>query len=247
MPTPARAIPSKTSSGNRGRGAGGADNPKRAVIHVNAVSDDQNNAVLVSAPADIMPGISHLIHQLDIQQDDLLQIRIFGLHHADATEVASQMALLFPNPTTQASPQNNGRGTGAQFVAASSSTSPGAGLSDRRKKQATVIAVPDPRTQSVLITASHDTMVQIENIIADLDSNAAGMMRVYDYRPEHADVADLQGPMSDLFGSSSPSSTGSQINALAQRANQAAQNNSPTTLTPSLNTGGGSAGRPNLP
>ena len=239
--------PFQNFSGNRGRGAGGAENPKRAAIRVNAVADDQNNAVLVSAPADIMPGISNLIHKLDIQQGDRLQIRVFGLHHADATDVANQVASLYPDSTTQASQQNNGRGTGAQFVADPMAASPGAGLSGRGKKQATVIAVPDPRTRSVIITASKDTMVQIGHIIAELDSNAAGEMHVYVYYPEHSGVADLQGPLTDLFASSSQSPASSQFNALAQRAKQAAQNSSPTTLGTSSNAGGSLGGRPNQP
>ena len=238
--------PFQNFSGNRARAAGGAENPRRAAIHVNAVSDDQNNAVLVSAPADFMCGISNLIHKLDLQQDDVVQIRIFALHYADATDMANQITSLFPDPI-QANPQNNGRGIGAQFVPASMATSSGAELSDRRKKQATVIAVPDPRTQSVIITASKDTLVQIGNNIADLDSNAAGLKHVHAFLPEHADVADLHGALSDLFGSGLQTSTSSQLNPLAQRANQAAQNNSPTTQGTFLNTGTSSGGRPNQP
>ena len=228
---------------SRAGGAGKPENSKRAAIRVNAVSDDQNNAVLVSAPADIMPGISNLIHRLDIQQDDMVQIRLFGLHHADAEDVANQMSLLFPNPATQSSPQNNSRGPGAQFVGGQLATSTGADISDRRKKQSTVIAVPDPRTQSVIITASKDTMVQIANIITYLDSNAAGMMQIYVYRAEHADVLDLQGPLSDLFASASRTTSSSQINALAQRANQAAQNSPAVSSAPSLSVGGSPGGR----
>jgi len=235
--------PFQNLPGNRGGGVGAAANPRRSPIRVNAVSDGQNNAVLVSAPTDMMPGISNLIHRLDIQQDDLLQIRLFGLHHADAEDVANQMSLLFPNPATQSSPQNNSRGPGAQFVGGQLATSTGADISDRRKKQSTVIAVPDPRTQSVIITASKDTMGQIANIIADLDSNAAGIMQIYVYRAKHADVLDLQGPLSDLFASASRTTSSSQINALAQRANQAAQNSPAVSSAPSLSVGGSPGGR----
>jgi type II secretory pathway component GspD/PulD (secretin) len=229
--------------GNRGGGAVRADSSKRAAVRVNAVSDDDNNAILVTAPADIMPGISNLIHTLDIQQDDVVQIRLFTLHHADATDVASQLALLFPDPTTQAGRQNNGRGPGAQFVANQTAASVGAGLSNRQKKQATVVAVPDPRTQSVIVTASRDTMAQIENIIAELDSNAAGTLHIYIYRPDHTDVMDLLGPLSDLFGSGSQSANGNQVNALTQRANQAAQSASPATLSLTPSAGGSSGAR----
>lgn len=230
----AQGNPFQNLTANRGRGDGGTATARRAVIHVNAVSDDQDNAVLVSAPADIMSGIADLIHKLDIEQDDMVQVRIFGLHHADATEVANQMAAIFPDPTTQASQPNSGRGIGARFVAGTMATSPGVEPSDRAKKQATVIAVPDPRTQSVIITASKDTMLQIGNIIAELDGDAAGIVHVHVYYPEHADVADLQGPISDLFGSGSQSPSGSQLNALTQRANQAAQNSSPITQSTSF-------------
>jgi general secretion pathway protein D len=228
---------------NRGGGAGKSESSKRAAIRVNAVSDDQNNAVLVSAPADIMSGISNLIHKLDLQQNDALQIHIFRLQHADATDVAGQVALLFPDPTTQANQQNNGRGMDAEFVDGTMAASPGAEVSDRRKKQAAVIAVPDSRTQSVIITASKDNMAQIEKIIAKLDSNAAGTMQVYVYQAKHGAVADMQGPLSDLFGSSSQSSTSGLQNALALRANQAAQSSTTTTLSTSASAGGSSAGK----
>jgi len=86
-------------------------------------------------------------------------------------------------------------------------------------------------------------MVQIADIIADLDSNAAGMMQIYVYRLEHTDVLDLQGPLSDLFASTSRTTAGSQINVLAQRANQAAQNSPAVASAPSLNVGGSPGGR----
>jgi hypothetical protein len=122
-------------------------------------------------------------------------------------------------------------------------SSQAAGLSERRKKQAAVVAVPDPRTQSVIITASRDTMEQIDNIIAKLDSNPAGTLHIYVYRPVIGDVMDLQGPLSDLFGSGSQPANSSQVNPLAQRANVGAQSGSPTTLGTAPNAGGTLGGR----
>jgi type II secretory pathway component GspD/PulD (secretin) len=98
-------------------------------------------------------------------------------------------------------------------------------MSDRLKKQVTVNAVQDPRTQSVLVTASKDTMDQIEKVINSLDENPAGHVQVFYFRPKHADVLDLVGPLTDLFpqanGRSSSSST--QQNALQQRMTTGAQ------------------------
>jgi type II secretory pathway component GspD/PulD (secretin) len=223
-----------------------AENPKRAVVRVNAVSDDQDNAVLVSAPMDIMPGISNLINKLDIPQDDMVEIRVFGLHHADPTDVAGEISSLFPEPSTQAGQQNNLAGTRPRFVSGPAATATADALSDRRKKQTTVIAVPDPRTQSVLVTASTATMAQIENLITGLDTNAAGEIQVYAFRPEHADVADLQNALADLFSSSTRSSTSTTLNPLALRASQWAQSggtSSSSSSTPSVSVGGGSVGK----
>ena len=229
---------------NRGGGAGSADNSKRAAIRVNAVSDDQNNAILVSAPADIMSGISNLIHKLDIQQDDVLQIRHL---YASITRMRQMLPTRWRRfsriqPPRPASKIADG-GMARSLWPAQWPPPPGPDSATAEKNRLTVIAVPDPRTQSVIITASKDNMAQIEKIIAELDSNAAGTMQVYVYQAKNGDVADMQGPLSDLFGSGSQSSTSSLQNALALRANQAAQSSTTTALTTSVSTGGSSGGK----
>jgi type II secretory pathway component GspD/PulD (secretin) len=249
--------------GGRGGGGGGGANAdessKRAAVHVNAVSDDQNNAVLVSAPADFMGPISNIIEQLDIPQDDAVVIRRFVLHNADCNDVANELTSIFPDPNQQAN-QNNAAGGGrrgaAQFGGAmggraggGAANTPGSGMSDRMKKQITVNAVADPRTQSVLITASKDTMLQIANIIDELDSDPSGHMNTYVYYPQFADVLDLQGPLQDLFQQTgrSSSSTTTQQNALLMRmqsgaqAQSSAMSSSANGLSSSSMSGGGSS------
>jgi type II secretory pathway component GspD/PulD (secretin) len=119
----------------------------------------------------------------------------------------------------------------------------GAGLSERAKKQAAVIAVPDGRTQSVLVTASKATMAQIENIITEMDANDAGAVDVFVYHPVYGDVPDMQAALSDLVKSSTQttSTSSSLVNVLAQRANQAAQS-SGTTATGTISSAAGSSG-----
>ncbi len=242
----------------RGRGGGGGaaagadESSKRAAVHVNAVSDDQNNAVLVSAPSDFMPGISNIIDKLDIPQEDTVQIRLFGLHNADCTDVANELLALFPDPNLQASQnQTGGRRGAANFLGGGfgrgggTAASAAQGMSDRLKKQVTVNAVPDPRTQSVLVTASKDTMTQIEKMIDELDGNSAGHVSVHVFQPMFADVLDLQGPLQDLFmATGKTSSTTTQQNALLMRMQSGAQAmsssmSSSTSLSSAVSTGGG--------
>ena len=244
--------------GGRGGGFGGGgnaatDESKRTGVHVNAVSDDENNAVLVSAPADFMPGISNIITALDIPQEDTVQIRLFFLTNADCSDVATELLALFPDPNQSSQGQNTGRRGAATFGGGFGGRGGGgggggaAGMSDRLKKQVTVNAVPDPRTQSVLVTASKDTMDQIEQMIAQLDADTRGHVSVYVYKPTHANVLDFQGPLTDLFQQNGrSSSTSSQLNALQQRMQTAAQQgsvNASTTIGTGSGGGGSATGR----
>jgi type II secretory pathway component GspD/PulD (secretin) len=232
--------------GGGGGGAAAADPSKRTGARVNAVSDDENNAVLVSAPADFMPGISNIITALDIPQMDTVQIRLFFLTNADCTDVANELLALFPDPNQSSQNQNNGRRGAAQFgggfggFGGRGGGAPAAsGMSDRLKKQATVNAVPDPRTQSILVTASKDTMTQIEQMIEQLDADKRGHVKVFVYKPAHANVLDFVGPMTDLFQQNGRStSTSTQLNALQQRMQQAAQQNT-INASSSVGTSGG--------
>ena len=259
----AAANPFAAFMGRRGGGGGfggaaaaGGDeaNKTRAAVHVNAVSDDQNNAVLISAPADFMDGISNIIAKLDIPQEDSVQIRYFPLRNADCTDVANELTQLFPDPNTQANQnQGSGRRAGAQFAGGfgggfggraggGGGGGGGASMSDRLKKQVTVVAVPDPRTQSVLVTASKDTMNEIAKIIDQMDANPAGQVHVFVYFPKKANPLDLSGPLTDLFGQSGKSTTTtSQQNPFYMRQTQAAQQQQ-MTQSSSMGVGGGGGG-----
>ncbi|MGA2555626.1 MAG: secretin N-terminal domain-containing protein [Verrucomicrobiota bacterium] len=243
--------------GRGGRGGGGAtgnadESSKRAAVHVNAVSDDENNAVLVSAPADFMPGISNIIKQLDIPQEDSVIIRRFKLVNADCNDVASELTAVFPDPNLQANQNTGGRGQRATFAGnfgggragfGGGGNTPGGGMSDRMKKQVTVNTVADPRTQSVLVTASKDTMNQIERIIEEMDADPAGHQGVFVYTPTYADVLDMQTAMQDLFMTSGrSSSTSTTQNALLMRMQSGAQAQSSSMSSSSSTFGSSSSG-----
>jgi type II secretory pathway component GspD/PulD (secretin) len=234
--------------GMGGGGTTGAENATRAAVHVNAVSDDQNNAVLVSAPADYMEGISNIIFKLDIPQEDSVVIRLFVLTNADCTDVATELTQLFPDPNSQANSSRGGRGNPMMFMGPGNTGS--TSMSDRQKKQVTVNAVADARTQSVLVTASKDTMASIEQIINEMDANPSGHVKVYVYHIQNADAMDLVGPLGDLFPrptGMAASSTSSLQNPLQQRANNAATSATSTasssiTGSSSSSSGGGGGG-----
>jgi type II secretory pathway component GspD/PulD (secretin) len=233
-----------------GGGGGGGDTSARTGVHVNAVSDDQNNAVLVSAPMDFMPGISNVITKLDIPQEDSIVIQLFTLKNADCSDVTSELLALFPDPNTGANAgARGGRGNNMQLAGGRGGAAGGGGgstsMSARQMKQVTVNAVADPRTQSVLVTASKDTMAQIEQIIDKMDSKDNGHVEVFVFRPVNGDVLDFAGPLSDLVtsanGRNSSSSTSTSGNALQQRITSGASS-ATTTASSSISTSSSSGG-----
>ncbi len=100
-----------------GGGGGGGNNTeetKNAQTHAVFVSDDQMNAVVASAPPSYMPYITNVIEQLDRPSQDITEVRVFKLKHADPVEIASELGDLFPS-TTSSSDQNN-RNMGFRFA-----------------------------------------------------------------------------------------------------------------------------------
>jgi type II secretory pathway component GspD/PulD (secretin) len=206
---------------------------------VSATSDDHSNSLIVSAPEDLMTLITNMVAALDQPVDATTEVRVFRLKNADPTEMTSILTGLFPdeNSSTDASrsgPQLNGfRNPIANFFAggrgqqgASTETS------DRMKVLGRVIAVADPRTASVVVTAAKDVMPEIAQVVEELDSNPARKMKVFSVAIENADPADVLTQLQTLFPSTSSTASrsgvngtsGTTVNPLLTRQTQAAQN-----------------------
>ena len=62
-----------------------------------------------------------------------------------------------------------------------------------------VLAVPDPRTSSIIVMASKTLMPQIADMIAELDSDKGRKEVVGFYDLQNADPQDVQSALQDLF------------------------------------------------
>ena len=99
-----------------------------------------------------------------------------------------------------------------------------------------VVAVADPRTYSVVVTASKDQMPDIEAMVKQLDSSSARKQKVYVYTMENADVHQVETILKNLFQSSnSRSSTSTQADPLSTRATTNSQSTSASATTLNLN------------
>jgi type II secretory pathway component GspD/PulD (secretin) len=217
-----------------------------------ATADERSNSLVVSAPDDLMPTIEQLITAVDLNVEDITEIRVFRLQHADPQETATLLGSLFPDPTAQSN-QRGGFGgffRGGGFGQGGNTAASG-DQSDRMKKQTKVLAVADNRTRSVVVTAARDTMEQIGKMVEQLDNDPARQQKVFVFEVQNTDPEAVQQALQDLFSGQRSSTAnrnrtttgqaGSQLNNRAQQRNQNSGNQN-TGFGGGNNNGGGNGG-----
>jgi general secretion pathway protein D len=238
------------------RGSSGANSGATAA-HVSAVADEHSNSLIVSGSDSQLATVEQLIKEVDTDVQDLTEIRVFHLKYADPTETADLLSNLFPDET-KANQGNTSRfGTffggggppgfiGGPGGPGGTRTGSGASAStDRQKKQSKVIAVPDARTGSVVVSAAKDLMPQISEMVLQLDSNPAKKQKVFVYSLENANVQEVESVLRNLFQSQNTrgsSTQNTQQDILQNRANQSSQS-TPATTSGFGTSPGGSGGQ----
>jgi type II secretory pathway component GspD/PulD (secretin) len=185
-----------------------------------------------------MPMIARVVSSFDSPGQEVTEVEIFPLRHADPGEVVDEIFDLFALAAGAGPSEQPARPAGLRFGGAGGlpSAAPAATESSRLKRQATVTAVADRRTQSVIVAAAGNTMAQIKKIIARLDKGHAGVMRVSVFSLGAADAGIVQEAMAVLFSSAS-SSTRAQAQITTPQAARAAALAS-SLSTPASATGG---------
>jgi general secretion pathway protein D len=199
---------------NASTGETGQSDARDAASRVQAVADDRTNAVIISAPEEIIPTIMETIDQLDVNTDEVTNVKVFFLQHADATDTANDIMSTFSGTgqtATSAAGQRGGaqqRGGMQRGPTAARGGAASSGQSARQAQANTVVATADLRTNSVIVTAGVDMMRQVEEIINSLDSDPAKNQTVQVFTLDHAVPADVMAILSSLF----PAPQGSTAN-----------------------------------
>lgn len=237
----------------QGQASSGSSSTGRGSLagRVVAVADDRSNSVVLSATPDLLAGITDMVNKLDQPFSDLTELRVFRLANAEPSELADQLAQLFPDETASGNNQNNNMpfffpGGGGPPGAANNTT---ATSSERAKKMGKVLAVPDPRTSCLIVTAAKTLMPQIAAMITQLDSEAGKREVVSYFELRNADPQDIYQNLQDLFNrstvraqSDSQNSFLGRNNPLTQRETQNQQSTGASSTTTSglgAQTGGG--------
>lgn len=207
-----------------------------------AVADERSNSLVVTAPEEQMLIIEDLVRQVDVSVEDVTELRVFRLRYADAEETADLLANLFPDPTT--STQQGTRGAiqfggrfGFQGGPGGMRQNAATDTSARTLKQSRVLAVPDLRTSSIIVSASRDLMEQIARMIEALDSDPSKKQKVFVYSVENTDPEAVQQIIESLFPNQNygTSSATRRQNTTRQTGNQL--NNRATTTQRNQQTG----------
>jgi type II secretory pathway component GspD/PulD (secretin) len=208
------------------------------------VANQAGNSIIITDTQENIRHLLEIISAIDSSAAGETEIRVFPLAYANPNDVATELGQIFPSggsgnglsPIAFRGPGGFGGGGfggggfgggGGFFARAAAAAAANNGSGNRAQKQSQVTAVADPRTQSVIVTASKDLMYEIAGMMEQLDVPSSRDQQVHVIHLDNADPAQvlqvLQGtfPSGPVSSSSSSSST-TQSDARQQRIQQGA-------------------------
>jgi type II secretory pathway component GspD/PulD (secretin) len=206
--------------GGFGRGGGGdqgnsSSGGRATAYQVTAVADERTNAVVVSAPEEMLPTIEDLIKQIDQTIDQICEIRVFPLRYAEAQTMAQLINDVFQSQQNQNSSSRNGNSSGPmgffmqRFMGGGNSSNGSSTASRRNGQTSTVYATPDIRTNAVVVNADKELMSEVAAMVEQLDNDPAKDRKVYVYPLQYADPQSTAEILESMFGTNAGSSRSS--------------------------------------
>ncbi len=169
---------------------------------VKAVADENTNSLIVSASQPNLVAIRKLVSELDTQRFSEPETRVFSLKHGDATEIANEL-----NQAFSSTARNIFSGTGSGGFGGR-----GRRFFEEQQRELNrqsgegvlglpeLTAVPDARTNSVIVTTTAQQMGAVGKLIEQLDRAIADFAedtRIFTL--EHADAANVSAVLNELL------------------------------------------------
>lgn len=152
--------------GGGGRGGGNNQGGRQAAGRqqptVRASSDDYSNTVIVNAPSREQEQVETLIKQIDKPSEQPQQSKVFKLVYAAAADIAP----VVQNVLVSNAPRGRG-GSGNQNIPFEQRFQAAARLGGTQAAFGTVVA--EPRTNSIVVTATEQNMTIVEQVVKELD------------------------------------------------------------------------------
>jgi type II secretory pathway component GspD/PulD (secretin) len=234
------------------------------------VANEAGNSIVVTDTQSNIRHLTEIIKAIDSSAEGETEIRVFHLTHASPADVASELSQIFPTSGTSGSqvqsPFRFGGGPFGRFGGfggggggtggfggfggggVGGNASGNNGQNTRIQKQTQVVAVADPRTSSVIVTASKDLMEEIAGMMEQLDVPSTRDQKVFVYHMNNGDPQQALAVLQNMFQNNSTSSrsgtsSSSQNSALQTRETQNATSGGAgsTTSTTGTGIGGGTS------
>jgi type II secretory pathway component GspD/PulD (secretin) len=214
------------------------------------VANEAGNSIVITDTQSNIRHLAEIIRAIDNSAEAETEIRVFRLQHASPTDIATELASIFPSSSSGAqTPTRFGGGGGGGGPGGFFSRMMGGGgggssssSNDRIKKATQVSAVADSRIQAVIVTAPKDLMEEIAGMMKDLDVPSARDQKVYVFHMDNADSQQAAQVLQGMFqGNNSRTTSGSSQNsALQQRATQNATTSSSSSSSSGFGNSSGS-------
>lgn len=209
--------------GNFGRGGFGGGSGTQVV---RASSDDFSNSVIVNAPGKEQLQVENLIKQIDKQTEQPQQPKVFKLEFASSDDLAS----VVQNVLTQNAPRGRG-GIGTQNVPIEQRFQQAMRFGGTQAAFGTVVS--EPRTNSLVVTATEENLKLVAQVIDELDQEIKLENTTFVFPLANARADQISTLMQQAFGTRQ-GMTGGNRNT-GQNRNTTNQNRN----TQNRNTGGG--------
>lgn len=214
-------------------------------------ANEAGNSIIMTDTRANINRVAQIIRAIDQGAEETTLVQVFKLDFADPTEMAALLTSLFADggnsSTASTTPQfGGGRGFRDFFRGGGGggNESSGNSQSQRIKKRAKVTAVADPRTSSVVVSATSGLMEQIAEMVKQLDANPAKKQRVHVFQVNPGDVTQVQQVLEDMFESTSNNRNNSRNSSLQNNVlqNRATQNQTTSGNSSSFGTGNNRGG-----
>jgi general secretion pathway protein D len=206
-------------------------------LQTSMTANEAGNAIVITDTQANIRRIAEVIKDIDMGAEAFTEVKVFRLVNADPADMADMLSNLFPDESKTGSGQGSvfsrfggglrglfGGGGGPPGFGNQGGGSSGNNGGDQRiKKRARVIAVAEPRTGSVVVSAAKELMEQIAGVISDLDADPRGKQVVSFFKLENTDPQEAQQVLQEMFNKNN-----TQNNRNPQNQNSALLNRSTT-------------------
>lgn len=165
-----------------------------------------SNSVVLTGRSDGINRVARILRVIDVSASAELKIRVFPLRNADAVETAKTLNEVFRREAMRAETgrQDGGLGNIMRMFGGGGDRGgdrggSGASPQPRALAHEMVRITAEPRTNSVIVSATDDNIKLIEDLIRKLDDKTAAAIRLKLYPLRYADATAAAKLLNDLF------------------------------------------------